>query len=133
MNALVAEPLAAYVRLADRTVAGKTAPAELLQAFLDFTVETRTLLPIVGSDPSVRAIIDPQLPRRPDEIFAALLAGLAGPRPSRAGKIRAQAAFAVVKEATVGAMGSAHDSLRPADRAEILAAALRALNPPSDG
>jgi AcrR family transcriptional regulator len=125
LSALVAEPMAAYERLAERA-AGHSSPADLLAAFLDFTVETRSLMPIVNSDPAVRAIIDGELKHRPDEIFAAVLAGLAGPRPSRAAKIRARAAFAVVKEATLGAISG--DALRPADRAEILAAATRALD-----
>jgi AcrR family transcriptional regulator len=127
LGALVAEPMAAYERLAARAAA-RAGQRDLLMAYLDFTVETRSLMPIVNSDPAVRGIIDGELKHRPDEIFAAVLAGLAGPRPSRAAKIRAHAAFAVIKEATLGAMAMAGDSLRPADRSEILAAAIRALD-----
>lgn len=128
LGALVAEPMAAYERLVERAAARATSE-ELLEAFLDFTVETRSLMPIVNSDPAVRGIIDDRLEHRPEEIFAMVLAGLAGSRPSRAAKIRARAAFAVVKDATIGAMAMAGDTLRPADRTEILAAAKRALDP----
>jgi hypothetical protein len=66
-----------------------------------------------------------------------VLAALAGPDTGRAGLLRAHAAFAAIKEATLAATampGSpAADGpgggLDPADRAEILAAALRALRP----
>jgi len=59
---------------------------------------------------------------------AAIIAALAGPRPSRATTIRAHAAFAVAKEGTLAAMAIGNGRLTPGDRDEILAAALRALH-----
>jgi len=55
-------------------------------------------------------------------------AALAGPRPNRATTIRAHAAFAVAKEATLAAMAIGNGRLTPGDRGEILAAARRALH-----
>jgi hypothetical protein len=59
---------------------------------------------------------------------AAIIAALAGPRPNRATTIRAHAAFAVAKEATLAAMAIGNGRLTPGDRDEILAAAQRALH-----
>jgi len=62
-----------------------------------------------------------------------VIEALAGPGADRAAVIRAQAAFGVVKNATAAAMSidpapEGDAKLAPADRAEILDAALRALN-----
>ena len=62
-----------------------------------------------------------------------LIEALAGPGADRAAVIRAHAAFGIVKNATMAAMSTGPTpegdaKLDPADRAEILDAALRALN-----
>ncbi len=62
-----------------------------------------------------------------------VIEALTGPGADRAAVIRAHAAFAVVKNATMAAMSldpapAGDAKLDPADRAEILGAALRALN-----
>jgi AcrR family transcriptional regulator len=126
LDSLLAEPLAAYTRLIDETA---TMPAkELLDSYVDFTVQTRELIPVIAADPAVHAMLDERLPRKPEEMTAEIIAALAGPRPDRAAAIRAHAAFAVVKEATLAALADGNGSLAPGDRSEILHAALRALN-----
>jgi hypothetical protein len=52
---------------------------------------------------------------------------VAGPDPDRAALIRANAALAAVKAATLAAVQLSGGPLEPADRTEILAAALRIL------
>lgn len=126
LDAMLAEPMAAYARLADRAALRRRSPEDVLGAYVDFVAETRHVLPVVTADPAIRRMVDDRLPRRPQEMTDAIVATLAGSRPSHAALIRAHAAFAVVKEATPAAMG-ADDELSKADRREIVAAALRAL------
>lgn len=123
LDAMLAEPLAAYAELAAH--AAELAPAELLAAFVDFTARAHTVIPVVTSDPTVRALLDERFPSQPAEMMASVIAALAGPDPDRATLIRAHAAFAVAKEATSAVL--AERRLDAADREEILAAALRAL------
>jgi len=129
LDSLLAEPLAAYARLIEDATAHRLDAPELLAAYLDFMAETRELIPVVAADPAIGAILDERLPRTPQQMTAAIIAALTGPHPSRAKTIRAHAALAAVKEATLAAMSDT-DTLRPRDRAEILAAALRALDGP---
>ncbi|MBO0828031.1 MAG: helix-turn-helix transcriptional regulator, partial [Streptosporangiales bacterium] len=126
LDAILAEPMAAYADMAERATHGRLPPEEILGGYVDFVAETRHVLPLVTADPRIHTVLDERLPRRPQEMVDAIVATLAGPRPSRAALIRAHAAFAVVKEATVAALGS-DDELSRADRREIVAAALRAL------
>lgn len=107
-----------------------TAPelaAALLSAYIDFTAETRELIPVVASDPAVHSLLEERLPRSPDEMTGATIAALAGPRPSRAATIRAHAALPVVKDATLAALATGNGRLNAMERGEILAAALHAL------
>jgi AcrR family transcriptional regulator len=129
LDAMLAEPMAAYARLADRGALRHRTHEDVLGGYVDFVAETRHVLPVVTADPTIRRMVDDRLPRKPQEMTAAIVATLAGSRPSRAAVIRAHAAFAVVKEATLAALGSG-DALSPADRREIVAAALRALRRP---
>jgi hypothetical protein len=78
-------------------------------------------------DPAVLAIVDAQLPRSSQTITAETVAAVAGPDPDRAALIRANAALAAVKAATLAAVQLSGGPLEPADRTEILAAALRIL------
>jgi hypothetical protein len=75
----------------------------LLGAYVDFTAVTRELIPVIAADPAVRGTLDERLPCKPAEMTEAIIAALAGPRPNRAASIRAHAAFAVAKEATLAA------------------------------
>jgi AcrR family transcriptional regulator len=153
--ALLEEPMAAYTRILRSLDAGAPSAEDLLSAFIDLAVDSREMATIVDRDPAVLAIIDERLPRTSQEMTDQVIAALAGPGTGRAGVIRAHAAFAAIKEATLAATAdpSSHSSpggpggpsgpdspdgpggpdspgtLDPADRAEILAAALRALRP----
>jgi AcrR family transcriptional regulator len=150
--ALLEEPMAAYTRILRSLDAGSPSAEDLLSAFIDLAVDSREMATIVDRDPAVLAIIDERLPRTSQEMTDQVIAALAGPGTGRAGVIRAHAAFAAIKEATLAATAdpSSHSSpggagspgspgspgrpgspgaLDPADRAEILAAALRALRP----
>jgi AcrR family transcriptional regulator len=125
LDGLLADPMDHYTRLAEQ--AATATPAELLAAFIDFYERSYTLIPIVSADPAVRALLDGRLPRTPADMFADVIAALAGPRPDRAALLRAHAAFAVVKEATTAALRLDGGVLRDADRADILDIATRTL------
>jgi AcrR family transcriptional regulator len=134
LNALLAEPMVAYARIIETLESGSPSAEDLLGAFVDLTVDSRELAAIIDRDPAVLAMIDEQLSRTSEEMTQQVLAALAGPGADRASLIRANAAFSVIKGATMAALsrGGEPDAsvLNPADRAEILGAALRALGPP---
>jgi hypothetical protein len=75
----------------------------------------------------VLSVLDAGLPRTSREIYATAIATLARPAEDRAAMIRARAALAITKEGTLAALSLGGGFLDPADRAEILGAALRAL------
>jgi AcrR family transcriptional regulator len=142
LNALLAEPMVAYKRIIETLESGSTSPDDLLGAFIDLTVDSRELAAIIDRDPTVLAMIDEQLSRTSEEMTQQVMVALAGPGADRAALIRANAAFSVIKGATMAALsrdtggpggpGPGPDAsvLDPADRAEILGAALRALGRP---
>lgn len=125
LDELLAEPMAGYTKLAEQ--AATATPEELLAAFIDFYERSYALIPIVSADPSVRALLDGRLPRTPADMFADVIAALAGPNPERAALLRAHAAFAVVKEATTAALRMDGGVLSDADRMDILEIATRTL------
>lgn len=129
-DALLAEPLAAYSQLADQGAAGQLSAEVLLGALIDTTAAFRALVDLIGNDPSIRSMLEERTQRhRGREIIDSLVAALAGTRADRAGRIRARAAYAVAKDGTLAAVSDGDGRLSPSDRAEILAAALRALEP----
>jgi AcrR family transcriptional regulator len=136
LNALLAEPMVAYKRIIETLESGGPSAEDLLGAFIDLTVDSRELAAIIDRDPAVLAMIDEQLSRTSEEMTQQVMAALAGPGADRASLIRANAAFSVIKGATMAALsrdtgGPAGPAvLDPADRAEILDAALRALGRP---
>jgi hypothetical protein len=112
---------------------GGGTPEDLLGAIIDIAAESRDLALIFDRDPAALAIVDAQLPRSSqtitaETVAAETVAAVAGPDPDRAALIRANAALAAVKAATLAAVQLSGGPLEPADRAEILAAALRVLN-----
>ncbi|HJP74010.1 MAG TPA: helix-turn-helix domain-containing protein [Pseudonocardiaceae bacterium] len=127
LDGLLAEPMAGYVQLAELAVTA--GPEELLAAFIDFTARSHALIPIVSGDPAARALLDERLPRKPADMFADVIAALAGPDPDRAALLRAHAAFAVAKETTTAALRMGGGVLGDADRAEVLAIATHTLRP----
>ncbi|MFC7387442.1 TetR family transcriptional regulator [Sphaerisporangium rhizosphaerae] len=132
IEALMAEPLLAYQRLADAAISGRADAGELLGAVIDTTAELHTLIDLIGGDPSARAALQRVVPRS-QEINAALTAALtpAGPDaagPDAAGVVRAYAAYAVAKNGTLALLSAGDGALTPAERSGLLAAALRALH-----
>jgi len=127
LGGLLAKPLAAYTRLLDGLDSGLTTPEQLLGALIDICADSRDLALIFDRDPAALAMIDEQLPRSSAEITAQTVAALAGPDPDHAALIRASAAMAVAKAGTLAALDLGDGTLTPADRAEVLAVALRAL------
>jgi AcrR family transcriptional regulator len=124
---LLAVPLTAYTRLLDSLDSSGARPEDLLGAIADIVADSRDIAVILDRDPTALAMIDQQLPRSSRELIEQTIAALAGPDPDRAALIRANAALAVVKAATMAAVQLSGGPLAPADRAEVLAAALRVL------
>jgi AcrR family transcriptional regulator len=124
---LLAVPLTGYTRLLDSLDSGGTTAEDLLGAIADIVADSRDIAVILDRDPTALAMIDQQLPRSSKELIEQTIAALAGPDPDRAALIRANAALAVVKAATMAAVQLSGGPLAPADRAEVLAAALRVL------
>jgi hypothetical protein len=85
---------------------------------------------LIDRDPVVLAMIDERLPRTSLQTTGQVIAVLAGPGADRTAVIRAHAALAVVKGATMAALESGGGTLDPADRDEILRLALGALRGP---
>jgi AcrR family transcriptional regulator len=124
---LLAVPIKAYARLLDSLDSGEARPEDLLGAIIDICADSRDLATILDRDPAALAIIDEQLPRSSRELTEQTLAALAGPDPDHAALIRANAALAVAKAATIAAIDLGGGTLSRADRAEVLAVALRTL------
>ena len=132
LRGLLTEPMTAYARILDSMQAGQPSAAELLDAFIDLAGDSRELAVIIDRDPAVLAMIEEFLPMSSEQMTEQVVVALAGPDADPAATIRAYAAFAVIKGATMAAMSigalDADGKLDPACRAEILDAALRALN-----
>ena len=126
LRALLEEPVAAYSRLVGSAAAGQIGARDLLGAVIDTTADLRALVDVIGNDPSARSALQDLLPRS-REINEAITAALAGPRPDPAGIIRAHAAYAAAKNGTLALLAARGGHLTQHDRAELLAAAERAL------
>jgi AcrR family transcriptional regulator len=126
LRALVAEPVAAYSRLAASAAAGQLSAVELLAAVIDTTTDLHAVTDIIGNDPSARSAIQDLLSRS-REVNEAITAALAGTQADPAGIIRAHAAYAAAKNGTLALLAAQGDHLTQQDRAELLAAAERAL------
>jgi DNA-binding transcriptional regulator YbjK len=107
LDALFDEPLAAYARFVERASTGRPTPSEVLDAVIDMTVDSGGLVPVLD----------------------AVIGALAGPDPDHGTTIAAHAAYAVVKEGCRLLETNGPISLE--DRAELRAAALRALDRPA--
>jgi AcrR family transcriptional regulator len=132
LDALLSEPLRYFrelVRNAATYPPGRRAEA-ILGAMIDFVGGPASCLTAFQNDPSViqeYAKCD-QARVGEDQIVRAL----AGPRPSASKLIRARVAMAAAKQGTLAALLQGDRKLTPAMRAEILAAALRALGEEPD-
>jgi AcrR family transcriptional regulator len=126
LRALLEEPVAAYSRLAGSAAAGRLGTGELLGAVIDTTADLHALADVIGNDPSARSALQDLLPRS-REVNEAITAALASPRPDPASIIRAHAAYAAAKNGTLALLAARGSRLTQQDRAELLAAAERAL------
>jgi AcrR family transcriptional regulator len=126
LRALMEEPVASYARLADDAAAGRLSAGELLGAVIDTTVDLHALIDVIGNDPSAGSALQDLLPRS-RELNQAITVALAGPRPDPASLIRAHAAYAAVTNGTLALLATRDGQHRQQDRAELLAAAERAL------
>jgi AcrR family transcriptional regulator len=123
---LLAGPLEAFSSVAERAVS--LPPEPLLAELIDLTIEWRDLIRLVTDDPSVRVALGEGAQQRSQQLVATVVAALAGRRPTRAARLRAWAAFSVVRDGTLAALHDTAPPEFPADRDELLAAALRALS-----
>jgi AcrR family transcriptional regulator len=126
LTELLAGPLEAFTRVAER--AAGLPPEELLTELVDLTIEWGDLIRLVTDEPSVRVALGAHAQGYSQQLIGPIVAALAGQQPTRAATIRAWAAFAVVRDGTLTALRDPDRSVAPADRDEILAAALRALS-----
>jgi AcrR family transcriptional regulator len=78
------------------------------------------------------AMIDERLPRTSQQLTEQVIAVLAGPGADRSALIRAHAAMAVVKSATMAALGLSGGTLDRAGRTEVLDLALSTLRAPQE-
>jgi AcrR family transcriptional regulator len=119
LRTLVSAPLAALEALAASAPA--RAREDLLGDISDITAEMYTVSRLIGDDPSVRAALPAP---RSQEINASLTAALAGNDGSM---VRAHAAYAAIKNGTLALMAATGARPTPAERSELIAAAMRAL------
>ncbi|OLF05600.1 hypothetical protein BLA60_35600 [Actinophytocola xinjiangensis] len=126
LDAILGDSLAAHARIAELADGNATAE-ELLGALVDLVAGAGTVLAVFGNDPSVVAALSQrESDYRLRDKDSRIVAALAGPRPTTAARIRAQAAIAVAKDGTRMILAGRDRGLRKAERAELLAAALRA-------
>lgn len=118
LEALLAEPLAGFTGLV--ATAAARPPADLLADIVDATVDLYTVSRLLGDDPSVRTALRERAAPRTLEVNEALTTAL-GPG------VRAHAAYAAVKNGTLALMAATGKRPDPGERAELVAAGLRAL------
>ncbi|MFB4312489.1 TetR family transcriptional regulator [Actinomadura sp. 21ATH] len=121
LDALLDDALRAHAGIA--ALAGDADPEAVLAALIDMVAGAGGLLAIFGDDPSVQAVLAGRAELR--ERDGRIAAALAGP----GGRVRALAALAVAKEGTKAVMAANGGALPDGARDDLLAAALRALNP----
>lgn len=132
LDALLADSLAVYARIAEAAATGTATGEDLLGAFIDMVAGAGRLLTTFGDDPSVLAVLarrerEYRL-RESDDAIVTALAGTTGADGAGAA-LRARAAIAVAKEGTKAVMAAGGGRLPDGARPELLAAALRALHP----
>jgi AcrR family transcriptional regulator len=126
LTELLAGPLDAFSRVAEHAACLRT--QELLTELVDLTIAWGDLIRLAIDEPSVRVALGDDAPHRSQQLVAPIVAALAGDRPTRAARIRAWAAFVVVRDGTLAALRATEPPVLPADRHEIVAAAMRALS-----
>lgn len=128
LGALIIDPVSGYADLAARVQKETVSPAELLGALIDLTAEAQTMNTLLSNDPSTATVL-----RRLHDVQGStktIIGSLAGPEPTEAHWVRAQAAFAVAKQGTFWVLeAEENETLSPKAREELLTAALRCLEP----
>ncbi len=99
---------------------------------IDTTAGLHTVAEVIGNDPSAQAAVADLLPRS-REVNQAITAALARAAPGPGSTARAHAAYAAAKNGTLALLSATHGRLTRAARAELLAAAIRALGQPPPG
>jgi AcrR family transcriptional regulator len=127
LGGLLAEPLTAYIRIIETLDSTRPEPAELLGSFIDLAVDSREMAGLIDRDPAVLAMIDERLPRSSRQTTGQVLAVLTGPDADPSAVIRAHAALAVIKGATMAALELGGGTLDSQVRADILQLALATL------
>jgi AcrR family transcriptional regulator len=127
LGGLLAEPLTAYTKIIESLDSDTPEPAELLGAFIDLAIDSRQMAGLIDRDPAVLAMIDERLPRTSRQTTGQVIDVLAGPGADRGAVVRAHAALAVVKGATMASLELGGGTLDPGERAEILRLALATL------
>jgi AcrR family transcriptional regulator len=132
LSALLGEFLELSAELVDEAIATPLTPEQILGRLIDLTVDSRGLMATVGRDPSVLSALRAEARRsgsgKQVDVIVSVLVGEDG---SRAALIRAHSALAITKESTLAVIADNRGALTEEDRAEILAAALRALSAPA--
>ncbi|MEU9478117.1 helix-turn-helix domain-containing protein [Streptomyces sp. NPDC048191] len=128
LDALLTKPVLAYADIAERAAQGAP-PEELLGAIIDLTLELKAFAGF-HDDPSALHALSENT-RQADIVSkqARIIDALAGPGASQAARVRARSAFSVASDGTAGVEAASASGLTAADREELLAAALRALEP----
>jgi hypothetical protein len=130
LEAILAGPLARFTALARRAASERLSPEELLGGLVDLVAGSGDVLGVCTNDPSVVLLLEERLRRHNLDLgLGSVVTALAGPEPGPAELIRAQAALGVVRHTTVVTLAMNGGRLAPEHRAEIVAAAVRALNP----
>ena len=130
LDALLSEPLSAFQALAERvsTLPPDKRAEEVLGGIIDFVGGPSSCLTAFQNDPSV--LHEYAKCHNAEKSEDLIVRALAGPRPSATKIVRARVAMAAAKQGTLAALAHGDGKLTPAVRAEILAAALRALGEP---
>ena len=128
LDALLTKPVLAYAHIAERAAQGAPA-AELLGSVIELTAELKEFAGFHSDPSTIHALREHTQQADIQDKQARIIAALAGSRASQAARIRARAAFAVASDGTAAAMAAGGDSLTTGERAELLSAALRALQP----
>jgi AcrR family transcriptional regulator len=129
LDELLSSSLSGFMEIAEQAAAGLLPPEELIGAIIDLTTISGALRAAVSTDPSaISVLLDRAGPKTTEELTDQIVAALAGDRGDAGRVIAAQAAFAVARYGTIAVLQSAGSvQLSPAARAELRAAALRAL------
>jgi len=125
LDALLGEPFEAMKDLRDACTRPGAKPEEVLGGLIDCISGPGSCLAIFENDPSV--LHEWAQRNKLDEEWKKVITALVGPKPTTANVIKARAAIAAAKQGTFAALELNDGTLSKDARAEVLAAAVRAL------